>query len=154
MNLLKGSWALKLLALLFAVSTYFYIHNSIEKASRQAPDPSYKLIKLTAKNLPIKVRLATSPPEGYRIMDDQLTTVPTQVIVVGPEALLDEASNAETALIDVSEFTRTTSKKIPLESVAGIHLTDNSYLVDVVVPIEKIETQPEVSPESVPANPA
>ena len=62
MNLLKGSWVLKILALLFAFLTYFYIHNEIESAARKAPDPSYKLIKLTAKNLPVKVRLATIPP--------------------------------------------------------------------------------------------
>lgn len=148
MNLLKGSWVLKLLALFFAFLTYFYIHNEIENTARKAPDPSYKLIKLTAKNLPIKVRLATTPPEGYRILDDQVTTVPPRVIVIGPEALLEEASNAETALIDVSEFTKTTSKKMPLESVAGIHLTDNSYLVDVTVPIEKVETQSESQPSS------
>lgn len=146
MNLLKGSWVLKVLALVFALLTYFYIHNEIENSARTAPDPSYKLIKLTAKNLPVKVRLATTPPEGYRIVDDQVTTVPKEVIVVGPEALLEEASNAETALVDVSEFTKTASKKIPLESVAGIHLTDNSYLVDVVVPIEKIETKTEPPP--------
>ncbi|OGW83502.1 MAG: hypothetical protein A3C47_03110 [Omnitrophica bacterium RIFCSPHIGHO2_02_FULL_51_18] len=147
MNLLKGSWVLKILALLFAFLTYFYIHNEIESAARKAPDPSYKLIKLTAKNLPVKVRLATIPPEGYRIVDDQVTPVPAQVIVIGPEALLEEASNAETALIDVSEFTRTMSRKIPLESVAGIHLTDNAYLVDVMVPIEKVPAEPEIAPQ-------
>ncbi len=148
MNLLKGSWVLKVLALAFALATYFYIHNEIESAARKAPDPSYKLIKLTSKTLPVKARLATAPLQGYRIVEDLVVVSPKQVIVVGPEALLEEASNAETALIDVSEFTKTTSKKIPLESVAGIHLTGNSYLVDVTVPIEKIEKVAE--PEALP----
>ena len=63
--------------------------------------------------------------------------------MVGPEALLEEASSAETALVDMSENTKTSVKKIPLESVAGIHLSGEPYLVDVTVPIEKIETPQE-----------
>jgi YbbR domain-containing protein len=140
MNLLKGSWVLKLLALVFAVATYFYIHHEIENREKKQTDPSYKLIKLTAKNLPIKVRLATSPPEGYRIVEEKLVKTPQQVVVVGPEALLEEVDTAETALVDVSENTKTVTKKIPLESVAGIHLSDTLYTVEVTVPIEKIDS--------------
>lgn len=139
MNLLKGSWVLKLAALVFAVLTYFYIHHELKSQEQKISDPSYKLIKLTAKNLPLKVRLASSPPEGHRILMDQVTSVPTQVIVIGPEALLEEADTAETALVDVSENTKTVTKKIPLESVAGIHLVGDPYSVEVTIPIEKIE---------------
>ena len=140
MNLLKGSWFLKLAALISAVLTYFYINGRILDAEKEkkTQDPSYKLIKLTAKILPVKPRLATAPPEGYRILADQVSTLPSQVVVVGPEALLEEASVAETALIDISENTKTTTKKIPLESVAGIPLAGTPYTVDVTVPLEKI----------------
>ena len=141
MNLLKGSWLLKVAALALAVITYFYIHTELENLEHKSKDPSYKLIKLTAKDLPVKVRLATVPPEGYRILTEQVVSDPPRVIVVGPEALLDEASSAETALIDVSDSTKTTQKSIPLESVAGIHLTGDPYNVSVTVPIEKIETK-------------
>lgn len=141
MKLLKGSLVLKLAALIAAVVTYFYINGQIYTAEKEkiVLDPSYKLIKLTAKNLPVNVRIATTPPDGYRILSDQVKTEPTQVIVVGPEALLEEASTAETALIDISEGTKTITRKIPLESVAGIHLTGTPYDVEVTVPIEKIE---------------
>ena len=141
MNLLKGSLILKLAALIAATLTYFYINGQITNAEKEKKvlDPSYKLIKLTAKNLPVKVRIATSPPDGYRILEDQVSTQPAQVIVIGPEALLEEASTAETALIDISENTKTMTRKIPLESVAGIHLAGTLYHVDVTVPLEKIE---------------
>ena len=95
--------------------------------------------KRTAKKLPVKARLATAPPEGHQVLMDQIAAVPAQVIVIGPEALLEEAETAETALIDVSENTRTVTKKIPLESVAGIHLAGEPYQVEVTVPIEKTE---------------
>ena len=150
MNLLKGSWILKVAALALAVITYFYIHNELESNEHKAQDPSYKLIKLTAKDLPVKVRLATVPPDGYRILTDQVVSDPTHVIVVGPEALLDEASSAETALIDVSDSTKPVQKKIPLESVAGVHLIGDPYTVEVTVPIEKIEVKEvkEAAPEA------
>lgn len=141
MNLLKGSWVLKMAALIAAILTYFYINGEIytTEKDKKVLDPSYKLIKLTAKNLPVKVRLATAPPDGYRIVDNQVSTQPSQVIVVGPEALLEEASTAETALLDISENTKTMTRRIPLESVAGIHLAGTPYTVDVTVPLEKIE---------------
>ncbi len=146
MNLLKGSWALKIAALISAILTYFYIMgeiNSTEK-EKKVSDPSYKLIKLTAKDLPVKVRLATAPPDGYKLLADEVSTNPARVVVVGPEALLEEASVAETALVDISENTKTTTRKIPLESVAGIPLAGSPYTVDVTVPLEKIVEKPPV----------
>jgi len=142
-NLLKGSLVLKLTALAFAVATYFYIQGEVMEIEKKAlemskiTDPSYKLIKLTAKNLPIKVRLATAPPEGYEIVTEKVSVNPSRLVVVGPEVLLEEASNAETALLDVSESTQSVTKKIPLESVAGTHLAGEPYVVEVTVPIEK-----------------
>ena len=148
MNLLKGSGILKFTALLAAVMTYFYIHNEIdnqEKASHSA-DASYKLIKLTAKVLPVKVRLETTPPDGYRILEDKVTVTPAQVTVIGPEALLENAWTAETAIVDVSDNTKTVEKHLPIESVAGVHIAGQSTLVDVIVPIEKI-------PDKIPSEP-
>jgi len=140
MSWFKSSWLLKLAALGCAVLTYFYIHQEIITVDeRKGQDPSYKLIKLTAKNLPIKARLAASPPEGYRILVDEVRTAPAHIVVIGPEVLLEEADNAETGLVDVSEHTKTTIKKIPVENVAGIHLTGEPTIVEVTIPIEKIE---------------
>ncbi len=143
MNLLKGSLVLKIIALIFAITTYFFIHREINKEEDKFTDPSYKLIKLTAKNLPLQVRLATAPPKGYRIVADKVSSNPSQVIVIGPEALLEEASSAETALVDVSENTGNFTKQIPLESVAGIHLVGEPYFIEVTMPIEAVEQKTE-----------
>ena len=150
MNLLKGSGLLKLAAFVVAVLSYFYIHNEISNLEKNnSTDASYKLIKLTAKNLPVKVRLETVPPDGYRIAEDKVTVLPSQVTVIGPEALLEDALTAETAIVDVSESTKDIVKKFPLESVAGIHVVGQPYLVEVTVPIEKIpEPSPAVSEQA------
>ena len=154
MNLLKGSGVLKLVALSVALVTYFYIHNEISNTEKnKASDASYKLIKLTATKLPVKARVETAPPEGYRVLEDQIVTTPSQVTVIGPEALLDDALNAETSIIDVSEYTKTITKQVPLESVAGIHLVGNPYVVDVTVPIEKISPALEPEKPAVPEAP-
>ncbi len=139
MKLLKGTFVLKIAALACAVVTYFYIYNELYRAQTRVADPSYKLIKLTAKTLPLKVRFASEPPAGYKLLVDQVKTNPARVTVIGPEALLEEAFNAETALIDLSENTATVVKKIPIESVAGIHLAGEPHLVEVTVPIQKLE---------------
>ncbi len=139
MKLLKGTFVLKIAALVCAVATYFYIHNELDRARSQSPDPSYKLFKFTAKSLPVKVRFASEPPAGYKLLMDQVKTNPAQVTVIGPEALLNDALNAETALIDLSENTTTVVKRIPLESVAGVHLAGESDRVEVTVPIQKLE---------------
>ncbi len=95
MNLLKGSWFLKIAAFFVAILTYHYISTQIASTERQnSNDASYKLIKLTAKSLPVKVRLETTPPEGYRIVEERVMVQPGQVIVIGPEALLENAWNA------------------------------------------------------------
>ena len=139
MSLLKGSLPLKIIALVVAVLTYFFIRNEMTNTnSERVSDPSYKLIKLTAKSLPVKVRLVETPPEGYRILADRVSVAPGRIVVIGPEALLEEASNAETTLVDVSDSTKTTTKKVTLESVAGRHLTGEPYFVEVTVPIEPI----------------
>ena len=142
MKLLKGTFFLKISALVVAIAAYFYIHHEIDMTERKnATDSSYRLIKLTAKNLPVKVRLETQPADGYRVIEDRVTVTPPQVMVVGPEALLEEATTAETSIVDISESVKTVTKKIPLESVSGIHLIGQPHLVEVTVPIEKIPAE-------------
>jgi YbbR domain-containing protein len=152
MNLLKGSFFLKLTAFVVAVLTYFYIQGEIRsKAPPAAVDPSYKLIKLTAKTLPVKVRFETEPPAGYRIVEDQIVVTPQQVTAIGPEAMLEEAVFAQTSVVDVSEYTKTITKQVPLESVSGIHLVGEPYMVIATVPIERIVQPEELIVEETPA---
>lgn len=141
MKLLKGSWIQKILAVALALVTYGYAHHllSAKDRERQVTDPSYKLIRLTAKKLAVKVRLASTPSEGYRIVSDKVVSSPTHVTVIGPQALLEEADSAETALIDISDSKKSITRSVPLENVAGIPLAGEAYRVDVTVPIEPVE---------------
>lgn len=139
MNLLKGSFFLKVIALALSLLTYFYIHEIIDRSEKKTIDPTYRLFKPTARNLPIRVRLATAPADGYRIVSEKVTANPAKIFAVAPEVMLDSTPGAETALIDVSQSTSTVIKKIPLDNVAGIPLTGEPYMVEVTIPIEKIE---------------
>lgn len=142
MNLLKGPLVLKLAALAAAVLTYVYIHNELYRVEpAREIDPSYKLLKLTAKSVPVKVRLSSEPPEGYRIVEDEVVAKPAFALVVGPEQLIEETSVAQTSLVDVSEYTQTTTRRVALESVAGTHLAGEPYLIDVTVPIRPVGTK-------------
>lgn len=137
----KGDWKYAAIALALAVITYAYL-GQMMRDNAESRDSSYKLIKLTAKTIPVRVRIASVPPEGYRLIQERISVNPAQVTVIGPEALLDEASSAETAIIDISQTNRKIVKSIPLESVAGVHLGGESHIVDVTIPIEKIEQTP------------
>lgn len=135
----KGDLLLVVAALVLAVGTYFYVRDSIRKSQTKGYDASYKLIKLTAKSVPVRVRFASNPPEGYRLLSEKVSVAPNRLVVIGPEALLEDTSSAETAIIDISESTKKVVKGIPVESVAGVHLAGEPYFVEVVVPIEKLD---------------
>lgn len=136
--MLKGSWFLKVSALFFALLTYFHVNKEILREESRTIDPSYKLIKLTTKTLPIIPRVGTTPADGYQVRLNEVAAKPAQIVVVGPEKLLEEASSADTAMIDISENTKTVVKKISLESIAGVNLSGEPYLIDVTIPIDKI----------------
>ena len=139
MNLLKGPFILKVGALVMAFLCYFMIRAEIARnEAKVSNDPSYKLIKLTAKNLPVNVRIESTPPAGYDIDEDAITVNPQAIVAIGPEALLENASSAQTAIIDVGEMTKTVTRKIPVESIAGIHIAGSPYAVEVTVPIHKV----------------
>lgn len=131
-------WKYLALALALAAITYGYLNQMMQK-NAESQDPSYKLIKLTAKTVPVRVRIASAAPEGYRLIQERITVSPSQVTVIGPEALLDGTSSAETAIIDISQTTHKVIKSIPLESVSGVHLSGEPHVVDVTIPIEKLE---------------
>jgi len=135
----KKNRPILVIALILAVITYSYVNHAIRRGAQQFQDPSYRLIKLTAKTVPVKVRFASSPPEGYRLLTERVKVTPSQITIIGPEALLDETSSAETAILDISQTTRKITKAIPLESVAGIHLSGKPQIVEVTVPIERLE---------------
>lgn len=134
----RFDWGYLLVALALAAITYGYLNQMIQK-NAETQDASYKLIKLTAKTVPVRVRIASAPPEGYRLIQERISVSPAKVTVIGPEALLEEASSAETAIIDISQTTHKTIKSIPLESIAGVHLGGEPHIVDVTIPIEKLE---------------
>jgi hypothetical protein len=126
------------IALALAMISYFYMNYSLKSDKSRIQDQSYKLLRMTAKRVPVKVRFAATPPQGYRLDIDRVVTNPKEVMIIGPDALLSEKVSAETAIIDVSQTTRKTTKAIPLESVAGIHLAGEPNLVEVTIPVEKL----------------
>lgn len=137
----KQDSKLLIAALVLAAITYFYVNRTIQQSANSMKDPSYRLIKLTAKSVPVKVRFTSAPAEGYRYVPERVSVNPARITVIAPEALLEETSSAETAIMDISQYTRKVVKVVPIESVAGIHLAGEPHLVEVTVPIEKIEVQ-------------
>lgn len=132
----RGLWVI---ALALAIITYSYVNQSIQKSKIRTTDPSYKLIKLSAKTVPVTVRFASAPPEGYKLLTNRVSKTPETVTLIGPEALLDETQSADTAIIDISQNTKKTIRVVPIETVAGLKIGGDPIMIEVTVPIEKIE---------------
>lgn len=132
---------LMIIALVLACFTYVYINDSLKKTESRPPDASYRLIKMTAKSVPVKVRFSSSPPQGFKLIPERVTVQPEKITLIGPEALLEETIFAETSIIDTSQATKKFAKAVQLESVGGYQLYGEPYMVEVTVPIDKLEVE-------------
>ena len=96
--------------------------------------------EVISKKLPIQLTIAGEPSSGYAVMTKDIIVEPQSIVVIGPKKILEGVTAVRTIPIDISEFTKTVSKEIPLAPIArGITLKDD--LVKINIPIEKIEME-------------
>jgi len=135
---------LKVLSLALAVSTWFYINKELEKVRNEEERAIFSMLnyEVAAKRLPIKLTLVGKPPEGYSLDSENLTIAPETCVVMGPEKILQTVEYARTIPIDITEYTKSIKKRLPLGPIAeGISLKE--FSVDVYIPIVKEVTQEE-----------
>ncbi|MBU0768017.1 MAG: YbbR-like domain-containing protein [Proteobacteria bacterium] len=143
-----GKWIvnnfwLKAMALLFAVTTWFYVFNEIErtnhaKSSQAKMLPSYG--KIFSRKLHVKAILIGEPAEGYRLNMDEVKIDPEYFIVAAPETVLNKVDTLETEPIDISRFKKTTVYVARLEPITP-SLQTESLTVRVTIPVVKIEVK-------------
>ena len=140
-NIILNNITLKLLALIIAVITWFYIvvelhkGNVEEKEVLQRMLPQYHMI---AKNLPVKLNLVGEPGKGYTIQYDKIKIDPSLCIIVGPRTVLSRLNSINTQPIDITEYKKTFTKSISVEyPVKGIEIKEK--FIKVFIPIIKME---------------
>ena len=106
-----NNFALKLIALILSLVTWFYVFNKLEPEHK--PElPKAKLFptygKLLSRKLYIKAIFFGDLPERYELDVDKVKLDPSYFIVAGPNDVLKGISKLETEPIDISKYKKTT----------------------------------------------
>ena len=91
--------------------------------------------RLQKKSVPVQIRIAQSPPSGYRVASQSVT--PDQVRITGPEPRVTRTDNAQTDAIDLSGVTESSEFHVNTfvaDPQVGI---ESSPIVTVKIVVEK-----------------
>ena len=131
---------LKLIALFLAVITWLYIVAELNKASTEETAALERLLpyRMTAKLLSVQLNIDGKPLEGYRILTDEVTITPSDIMVIGPRSLLHKTSYIKTEPLKISEYTKSFTKDVSLMPLAkGLSIKEK--FVTVSVPIQRVK---------------
>ncbi|MBN1871933.1 MAG: YbbR-like domain-containing protein [Candidatus Omnitrophica bacterium] len=141
---ITNNFGLKLLSLILAIATWFYINRELTKKKDEEEKAIFSMLnyEVVSKKLPIQLTLVGKTQAGYEIATNRITLDPDTVVVIGPKNILSDVAYARTMPIDISEHIKDIVKEIPLAPIAeGISL--KNYIVKVNIPIiSKIEEGP------------
>jgi hypothetical protein len=99
-----------------------------------------QILRVAAKDVPVRVRLEGSPPAGYRIA--HADPVPGMLRISGPEPRVQAILTADTDLIDVRSLTRDTVVRTNAYVEDARVQFESPPVVRVKLTIEKTEGQP------------
>jgi YbbR domain-containing protein len=137
-KVLLNNIGLKLLALILAFVTWFYIGEAAKVAPQKTVlqkifSPSY----YSSKKLYVKPIFVGSISRGYEFSEEKVTVVPEFIVVLGPSSILSEKEFIYTKSIDLSEHTKARTVKAELKSISpSIKLQETS--AQVYLPIKKV----------------
>ncbi len=137
-KILLNNIGLKVLALVLALVTWFYIGEITEEGTNQTivqrfRSPSY----FVSKKLSIQPNFVGEVPPGYMLIQDDIKVDPEYMVVLGPETILSKKEFIYTKPIDLSEYTKTKTLDVGLERISHeirIQKTD----VSIFIPVKKI----------------
>lgn len=141
--IIKNFW-LKALALFLAVIIWLYVVGELDKGTleEKAVFDQFIPYKLTAKQVPIKIDLIGKPHEGYRVLNDSISIKPSHCVILASKNLLKSINYVMTEEIDVSVVTRSIAKQVRIRPMAAGISFEKDFMVNVLVPIEKVEPEP------------
>lgn len=134
------NFGLKLLSLILAVGTWFYINTELTKIKNEEERAIFSMVHydVVSKKLPIQITIVGKTQPEFTIVTKGITVTPDSCIVIGPKIILDQVEVARTVPIDITEFTQDVNKDLTLAPIAeGLEL--KNYFVKVHIPIAKKE---------------
>ena len=135
---------LKLFALVLAVLTWVYVVGEMGKSAEEERSVLYDVFpyRMLVKKITIKPYIVGEPFAGHRVIQSQVTVIPSQILIIGPKAIVEDLAYISTKPIDINEYTKSVSVAVPLAEMGKLKMSDKDT-VTVTIPIEKIEPAPE-----------
>jgi hypothetical protein len=90
-----------------------------------------------AKHVPVEVRFAGPPPDGYRVTHQEVR--PPSVRIVGPESRLEHIGSVQTDPVDLSSKLANAEFRVPVFLPDGlVRFEDSNPIVTLRITLEKI----------------
>lgn len=124
---------------MLAIATWVYISEVVLREKDDQQSPLQKIIttyRFTSKEMGIEPIFVGNPPSGYVFLREEVIVQPKQILIVGPRPIVEKAKSVKTNMIDLSEYTRTTTTEVGLSPLSR-HIDIGKVTVKVTIPIKK-----------------
>jgi YbbR domain-containing protein len=141
-RLVTHNFWLKVLSLILAILTWFYVTWQLKKAKSEEEKSIFSMIhyEVILRALPVDVTITGKPKDGYEVNESGITVEPEECVVVGPKNILVDIKTAKTAPIDISGYSKDIDKRVALAPIAsGIAIKEEFIKVHIPI-IKKEET--------------
>ena len=141
-NLIFNNFWPKLISLVLAVATWFYVFDLVNTDSfLQKKDSMEDVINrynFVVKDVPVKPVFTGKSPNGYRVAYEKVLVEPGKVSVFGPDELISGLKELRTEKIDLGEYTRSVHLRLGVSSdIENLGMPEDA--VDVFIPVEPLE---------------
>ena len=143
-NIFHNAWP-KLLALVLAIATWFYVFDLVNSDSQRKETVAEILSRTNfiVKEVKVKPVFTGKTPNGYMVVFDEVKIRPATVAIFGPEVIVNKVTELRTDRIDLGEYTRSVTLKLGVHSnVKSLSLDDK--VVEVVLPVYPLLKKDEV----------
>ncbi len=139
-RLITHNFWLKVLSLVLAIVTWFYVTWQLEKTKHEEERAIFSMIHydMVLRALPIEVTIAGKPKDGYEVKEKGITVEPKECLIVGPKNILADVKTAKTVPVDISGYSKDIDKRVSLAPMTGGIISEDEF-IKVYIPILKKE---------------
>ena len=142
MEIIQNNFWAKLIALILAIATWFYVFDMINSDSamqgKESMEELFERYDFVVRSVPVKAVFVGKSPQGYRVAFDRVKVDPPEISIFGPEEVVGRVDELSTSKINLGEYTRSTKLSLGLQSnMKYFQMKDK--VVDVYLPVEAIE---------------
>lgn len=137
-SIFNNFWA-KIIALILAVGTWFYVFDLVNNSELFLPkgDAAGSVssrYNFVMKTVPVKPLFFGMSPTGYSADFTRVKVVPSEITIVGPEGVVNVVTELVTDKIDISEYTKSVKLTVEIHPDKG-NLPLKGRTVDVYIPV-------------------